>query len=230
MQPRLPTQINMTSDFCKPFKTIIWDWNGTLLNDLLLCVETINSLLEKRKLPILTDATYKEVFAFPVRDYYEKAGFDFSKEDFEIPAKEFTDQYNSKVNECGLHANVIEVLEQLRIDGKKQYILSAMKQDMLTTTLKQNNIYYFFEDIVGLDNHYAASKIERGKQLIRRNKIEKETALMIGDTEHDFEVAEELGIACILIADGHQSKKRLENTRAKVLNSLQELIYNSLKA
>ena len=63
---------------------------------------------------------------------------------FEIPAKEFIDQYNSEVNKCDLHANVIEVLEQLRIDGKKQYILSAMKQDMLTTTLKAKQHLLFF--------------------------------------------------------------------------------------
>ena len=224
MQPRLSMQINMTPDIYTPIETIIWDWNGTLLNDLRLCVKTINSLLEKRSLPVLTTSSYKEVFSFPVKDYYEKVGFDFSKEDFEIPAKEFIDQYNSEVNKCDLHENTIEVLEQFKIEGLKQYILSAMKQDMLNTTLKQNNIYYYFEDIVGLNNHYAASKVERGRELIRRNNIKKDTALMIGDTEHDFEVAQELGIGCVLISDGHQSQKRLENTGVKVLNSLRDLL------
>ena len=224
MQPRLSMQINMTPDIYTPIETIIWDWNGTLLNDLRLCVKTINSLLEKRSLPVLTTSSYKEVFSFPVKDYYEKVGFDFSKEDFEIPAKEFIDQYNSEVNKCDLHENTIEVLEQFKIEGLKQYILSAMKQDMLNTTLKQNNIYYYFEDIVGLNNHYAASKVERGRELIRRNNIKKDTALMIGDTEHDFEVAQELGIVCVLISDGHQSQKRLENTGVKVLNSLRDLL------
>ncbi len=227
MQPRLSMQINMTPDIYKPVETIIWDWNGTLLNDLGLCIKTINSLLEKRRLPLLNTSSYREVFSFPVKDYYEKVGFDFSKEGFEIPAKEFIDQYNSEVNKCDLHENAVKVLEQFKINGLKQYILSAMKQDMLNTTLKQNNIYYYFEDIVGLDNHYAASKVERGRELIRRNNIKKDTALMIGDTEHDFEVARELGIGCVLIADGHQSQKRLENTGVKVLNSLQDLLVSS---
>ena len=87
MQPRLSMQINMTPDIYTPIETIIWDWNGTLLNDLRLCVKTINSLLEKRSLPVLTTSSYKEVFSFPVKDYYEKVGFDFSKEDFRNSGK-----------------------------------------------------------------------------------------------------------------------------------------------
>ena len=60
--------------------SIIWDWNGTLLNDLDLSVSTINTLLYKRELPLLKNDTYKEVFSFPVKDYYQAVGFDFMKE------------------------------------------------------------------------------------------------------------------------------------------------------
>ena len=213
----------MTPEILKPVETIIWDWNGTLLNDTHFCVETINSLLVHRNLPRLTSEKYKEVFSFPVKDYYAQVGFDFSKEDFAIPAREFIIQYNSRVNECTLHKNAIKILEQFKMDGIEQYVLSAMKQDKLEETLKENNISYFFKDVVGLNDHYAVSKVERGKELIANNNISKDTALMIGDTIHDFEVAKELGIGCILIADGHQSKERLETTGAKVIDSLIEL-------
>jgi phosphoglycolate phosphatase len=75
----------------KQLKSIIWDWNGTLLNDLDFCISTINILLKKRELPLLNHYSYKEVFSFPVKDYYQAVGFDFSKEDFAIPAQEFID-------------------------------------------------------------------------------------------------------------------------------------------
>lgn len=210
--------------FKKSVETIIWDWNGTLLNDLELCVESINSLLANRNLAPLTPKKYREVFTFPVKDYYEKAGFDFAKEDFAIPAHEFIDLYNSKVKNCSLHQNVIPILEQFKINGINQFILSATKQDNLEETLKHNSIFDFFEGVVGLNDHYAVSKIERGEQLISGNKIVKETSVIIGDTIHDFEVAKELGIDCILIANGHQSKQRLKSTGALVLNSINELL------
>ena len=204
--------------------SIIWDWNGTLLNDLDLCISTINVLLEKRDLPELSRKTYKDVFSFPVKNYYEAVGFDFNKEDFAVPAKEFIDLYNSKVELCPLHSEARNVLSYFQSKGIKQYVLSAMKQDMLEKTLQHNGIFNFFEGVAGLNDHYAVSKIERGNQFIAEFNIPKNDTWMIGDTIHDYEVAEELGIRCILIADGHQSAKRLKKTGTKVLRVISQLI------
>ena len=51
---------------------ILWDWNGTLLDDVEVCIESMNSMLSKRKKPLLTREHYKEIFTFPVIDYYRK--------------------------------------------------------------------------------------------------------------------------------------------------------------
>lgn len=209
-------------------QTIIWDWNGTLLNDLDLCIATINQLLQKRGLPLLTPNSYKERFSFPVKDYYEKIGFDFSKEDFEIPAREFIDLYNGGVSDCALHTGTPQILNQLKNRGMRQFVLSAMQENMLTKTLKQQRIFDYFENIAGLNNHYAHSKIERGKELIGQLQIDRKQTTMIGDTIHDFEVAEELGINCILVANGHQSAARLKQTQAPVVESLGDLLHSEL--
>jgi phosphoglycolate phosphatase len=205
-------------------RSIIWDWNGTLLNDLDLCVSTINVLLKKRNLTLLNSKTYKAVFSFPVKDYYEAVGFDFAKEDFAIPANEFIDLYDNKVKTCALHPFAEKVLSHFKSKGIRQFVLSAMKHDMLEATLKHNGIFHFFEGVAGLNDHYAVSKIERGNQLIDEFNIQKNDSWMIGDTIHDFEVAEELGTKCILIADGHQSASRLKSTGAPVIFDLQKLV------
>jgi len=208
--------------------TVIWDWNGTLLNDLDLCVSTINKLLEKRRLPLLDNYSYKEAFSFPVKNYYEAIGFDFLKENFEIPAKEFINLYDNGVNDCSLHSSVNEVLAVFKKKGIRQFVLSAMKQTMLQQTMEDKGILHYFEAIAGLKDHYAVSKIERGKQLISEFDINREDGCIIGDTDHDFEVAKNLGIKCILVADGHQSEQRLISTGAKVVSSLDNLINNGL--
>ncbi len=209
-------------------RSIIWDWNGTLLNDIDFCVSTINILLKKRDLPLLNLESYKEVFSFPVKDYYQVIGFDFGKEDFSIPAREFIDLFDNGVSNCLLHNSAIDVLNHFKSLGMKQFVLSAMKQNMLEQTLKQQNIFHFFEGVAGLNDHYGTSKIERGKQLITEFNIEKSSARIIGDTIHDFEVAQSLGIQCILIADGHQSEERLKTTNAKLLGSLKDLILDGI--
>jgi phosphoglycolate phosphatase len=98
-----------------------------------------------------------------------------------------------------------------------------MKQNMLESTLKQNQIFGFFDGVAGLNDHYAVSKIERGEHLIAQHKLVKENTIIIGDTIHDFEVAEKLGIECILIANGHQSAERLKETGCAVLSQLKDL-------
>ena len=203
---------------------IIWDWNGTLLNDTELCVQTINQMLQKRNLQQLSVHGYKDVFSFPVKDYYQKIGFDFITEPFEIPAQEFIDNYNSRVHSCNLHDHSLNALKYFQSVGARQFILSAMKQDALDLCLEQQQINHFFEHVSGLDNHYAESKLENGQRLISGWNLNVSELVLIGDTVHDFEVASVLGCKCILIANGHQSRQILEATEAQVIDGIEQLI------
>jgi phosphoglycolate phosphatase len=203
---------------------IIWDWNGTLLDDTRMAVQTMNQMLKRRGLPALSVDQYKSVFTFPVKDYYQKIGFDFQAEPFEVPALEFIDLYNSQVKDCSLHLDTRKVLNHFQSVGVKQYILSAMEQEVLNDCLKYYQIDGFFEHVSGLDNVYAASKMLNGHRLIAELKLDPSGLVLIGDTVHDFEVANELGCPCILIAGGHQSKSVLQATGALVVDSIQQLL------
>ena len=73
-------------------KHIIWDWNGTLFNDVEMSVSVMNSILKERKLPIMTVEYYRSIFTFPVVDYYKKLNLNFKEEPFEIVGKIFIDR------------------------------------------------------------------------------------------------------------------------------------------
>ena len=195
-----------------------------MLNDIDLCINSINKLLKERKLPQIDSKTYREIFSFPVQEYYKTLGFDFEKEDFSIPAHQFIDLYHEGFDSCSLHNKSVEVLAYFSKKGVRQFVLSAMKHEMLEKTLKMKGISQYFEGVAGLKDHYAVSKLEQGKQLISDFEIEIETTWLVGDTTHDFDVATELGVNCILIADGHQSKERLSQTGGIVIGRLNELI------
>jgi phosphoglycolate phosphatase len=203
---------------------VIWDWNGTLLDDIRLCVAIMNGMLEKRRLPLLSESGYKNVFSFPVSDYYQKIGFDFAEEPFEIPAIEFIARYNEKLLGCGLHEDAMAILKYFQASGIRQFVLSAMHQEVLDECLKHQNISHYFEHVSGLDNHFAASKTENGKALIAELKLDAAQLVLIGDTVHDFDVATALGCRCILIANGHQSKEVLQSTGTLVIDRLSELL------
>lgn len=181
-------------------------------------------MLEKRGMNLLSIDAYKSVFTFPVKKYYQKIGFDFHQEPFEVPANEFIELYNRELDKCRLHKDAIRILSYLQSAGVKQYILSAMEQTVLDQCLKNYQIDYFFEFALGLDNVYAASKVENGHRLIAKQKLKASELVLVGDTTHDFEVATELGCQCILIADGHQSKEVLKSTGVLVLDSIAQLL------
>jgi len=204
-------------------KTILWDWNGTLLDDLEICLNGVNQLLADRSLPLLDKQRYQHIFNFPVREYYVKAGFDFSKEPFEIPAEQFMVHYKTLLHEALLFDDVIEVLDCFCNQGFRQYILSAMEQVALEQSIESRGISQFFTSIYGINNNLAYSKIENGRQLIRDYKINPAEAILIGDTIHDAEVAKDIGIDVILVSRGHQSFQRLQSTGLPVIGNLCQL-------
>ena len=204
-------------------ETIIWDWNGTLLNDRELSVQAINKLLKARSIPELTMEQYLNVFGFPVIDYYKRIGFNFEEEPFEIPANQFIETYSAGVTQCTLHTKVELVLESFRNRGIKQVVLSAMEQYKLEQSIAHLKIDHYFDSISGLNNDYAATKEQNGIKMIHDNNFQVEKTVLIGDTTHDFEVAQTLNCQCILVAHGHQHKTVLKQTGVQVLDSLNEL-------
>ncbi len=204
-------------------RNIIWDWNGTLLNDLGVCVDSINLLLGRRNIPVLDVERYLDIFTFPVKDYYTRAGFDFSGESFETVAVEFMDHYLEHVRKSGLHAGAKSALNWFRVSGRNQIILSAMEHNELVKLVNEHGIGEFFSHIFGIDDHLAHGKLALASSAIQKTGFKSEETCLIGDTLHDAEVAAALGINCLLIADGHQSEFRLKTSGYPVIRSLEEI-------
>ena len=205
-------------------KTIIWDWNGTLLNDAAICVSSINQLLRHRNLSEISLDYYRQVFTFPVIDYYRAVGFDFENEPFEKPAMDFIELYHQLLPKALLFKEVEPILSHFSGLFFRHTILSAMEQGSLNASLKLNKIDHFFDYVFGINDHFANGKIDMGRALIRQLNQPLNELVLIGDTLHDKEVAGYLGIDVVLIANGHQSKGRLESSGNQVIDSLNQLV------
>jgi phosphoglycolate phosphatase len=205
------------------YKHIIWDWNGTLIDDAWLCVEILNNILKKRGLNAITIDDYREHFTFPVRDYYIKLGFDFSVEPFEVCGMEFIHDFKNRKFEASLYTQMESILDKLTKIGISHSILSAQNQTLLDETVAHYQLQNKFEGVNGLDDHYAHSKVNIGIFWIETLNYDHKEVIMIGDTVHDYEVAQAMGTDCILISSGHNSRERLENTGVLVLDSPLEI-------
>lgn len=208
-----------------PVQHLLWDWNGTLLDDLDLCLSALNVLCARRGMRPVAIDEYREKFTFPVIEHYKAVGFDFSVEPFSVPAQEWVDLYTAGVwTETHLYSPAVDVLTRLHDLGLHQSVLSAYHQEMLVKVMRHFGVAGFFETLLGLGDHYAESKLDLGLAWLEQSHLDPATVLLIGDTLHDHEVAAAMGIGSVLIAQGHQSRRRLETAGVPVLSSLEDVV------
>ena len=194
----------------RKYRHLIWDWNGTLLDDAWLCREIMNGQLRKRGLPVISRERYESVFDFPVERYYRTVGFDWSKETFAEAGTEFIVEYEKRKRECRLQIGAKELLQKVEQAGISQAVLSAYSHSTLEEFLGHFGVRGHFRSVAGNRDHYAAGKVEQGLEMLRELHVSPKDTVLIGDTTHDAEVARAMGVDCVLIPCGHNSRERLE--------------------
>ena len=205
------------------YRHIIWDWNGTLIDDLDICVEVMNGLLARRGIPLLDRVRYHALFDFPVRDYYSRLGFDLAEGGFERLSVEFISAYETRRLDCRLHSGAEEILSAVARAGATQSILSAYRQKTLVEVVAHFGLAHHFVRLTGLDNIYAHSKEELGRAWIAELGLPPADVLVVGDTLHDLDVAGNMGADCILVAAGHHPEARLRARHDRVVGGLAAL-------
>ncbi len=201
---------------------IIWDFNGTILDDVETGIISVNKLLSERNLKTLKNKDeYRRVFRFPIIGYYEALGFDFSKEPYEKIAPLWVDEYLKNVKNASVYPDVLEALGFFKNRGIAQTVLSATEINMLTEQISSLALGRYFEELLGLDNIHAASKAVLAERW--REKHPESSVLLIGDTDHDLQVAKCIGADCALVCRGHQSREYLLSLDTKVFDNLLQI-------
>lgn len=203
---------------------ILWDWNGTILDDLDFSVTCLNDLLAEHGYAQGYDiASYRAIFGFPIEEYYHRAGFDFEKHPYATLANRYVEVFMPGTKICHCAPDARTVLASAHRAGLKQVILSASPTHFLKEQVAERNLTDYFDELLGLDNIYAKSKTAHGIAWMKQSGIDPADAVMIGDTDHDAHVAAAMGVRCILYAGGHQSRETLAATGCTIIESLAEL-------
>lgn len=210
------------------YRRIIYDFNGTLFDDVHLGMKAVNPMLRRRGLPeIATLDDYYALFGFPIEDYYRRLGFDFDKEPYADLAVEWVNSYRAAEKTASLRSGALEFLSLCNERSVEQYVLSATESHILDEQLSFLGIRHYFKEIAGRDDIYAESKLALAKRF--HDTHEPQPTLYIGDTDHDAACAEIIGADCILLSGGHQSFEKLKKTDLPVFSGFEEII-NCFKA
>ena len=204
-------------------KNIIWDWNGTIIDDAWLFVDIMNVFLSREGLPPISLNDYKQHFCFPIQNYWRHLGFSFDESSFDRLNGDFINLYKKKIFKARPHFGINAFILKLNELGYKQFVLSASAEKILKKSINHYNFNDLFVGVYGVDNLNATGKTEVGKQLCKTHKLNINETVLIGDTEYDKRVADELGCSVFLLSYGHFCSKRLLALNEPVFNTLEKL-------
>ena len=201
---------------------LVLDFNGTIIDDVDLCLNILNHLLEERNYKKVSLEEYKHIFTFPIKKYYINAGFNLEKYSFTSISNEFISLYQKASLNCKLYEGINELIDKCNNNRIKVVLLSASQIDNLKEQTDHFGLSEKFEAILGTSTIEAASKVESGKNYFKDKQDKK--ILFVGDTTHDAEVASAIGADALLITHGHQARDiLLKANPLKVVDSFKEV-------
>lgn len=205
---------------------VIWDFNGTIVDDTRLCFDIEMKMLERRGMySSYTVEEYRRLFCFPVIDYYHKLGYTFEHETYREVSDEFNRYYDEQFAECGMVPGALEKIRESCAKGYRNVIVSATEQKTLEDECRKLGISEYFSNLIGIDDNMAYSKTVHAARWMETSGIDPDTCFLLGDTLHDLETAEKLGIKdYLLVACGHQAYEVLRKKTEKTVHELAEVI------
>ncbi|MBQ2770603.1 MAG: HAD family hydrolase [Clostridia bacterium] len=205
-------------------KMVIWDWNGTILDDIQICFDIANTMRSARSMPPIPDlVSYRDLFRFPVIEYYRAMGYTFEQESFEEISVDFVTRYLAAYPDCSLRPHAVETATALKGRGIRQGILSATGQDRLRLQVAHFGLSETFDPILGTGDDLAHGKVEVARDFLAGSGYDPGQVVFVGDTDHDLEVANSIGCACILLTGGHHNCDRLAKLGVPVLEDVRQL-------
>jgi len=204
-------------------RLVIWDWNGTLQDDARAAWESVNDMLRRRDMPLITFEQYSSYIETPIIGFYRHI-FDLSAISFDQLAKEFHEGYALHMQGRGLMEGAVQVLEGLRSAGVKQVIVSSGEKNWIMSYAEKYGILGYFDAVLGADDLEAGSKVERARAYMERCGAEPCGTLVVGDLLHDAEMAQAIGAQCLLVAKGHQIRAHLEPSGQPVADDIRQVL------
>lgn len=198
---------------------IVWDWNGTLLDDLGLVVAATNASLASAGGPRITAEEHRRDFRRPIEAYYASVlGRPLADGEFVKLDGVFHRAYNSGVESCGLASGAIDAL---RGWAGTQSLLSMWFHDDLVPAVEARGLAGYFKRVDGLRATVGGGP--KAPHLVAHLDalgLDAADVLMIGDSVDDADAAASVGAACVLYTGGFTDRARLEEVGVPVVDSL----------
>ena len=191
------------------FRNLIFDWSGTLVDDMGPVIEATNAVLGKYGIAPYDREGFRRSFRLPYREFYAEVLPDISLEELEAHFRPAFDGATSLVTVLP-HAR--EKLEWAKSRGLRMFVLTSMDKDAFMRQLEEFGMKGFFEET------YAGvlDKREVIEQILRSHGLDKDETAFVGDMTHDVETAKHGGISSIAVLTGYHHPEVLAGVRPDI--------------
>jgi phosphoglycolate phosphatase-like HAD superfamily hydrolase len=202
---------------------LVWDWNGTLLDDLDLVVLATNAAFAAIGGPAVTADEHRRDFRRPVVDYYAHVmGRPVDETEFVLLDRAFHDAYREKLVDCALAPDALDAIHAWQ---GTQSLLSMWFHDELLPEVTRRGLVERLARIDGLRARVGGGhKAEHLVEHLAMLGVDGADAVLIGDSVDDAHAAAEVGAACVLYAGGFTDREVLRRTGPPVADTLMEAV------
>lgn len=192
------------------FRNLIFDWSGTLADDLALVLDATNTVFRHYGLEEMDHGEFKTRFRLPYPDFYAEVLP-------EVNLGELEDVFRSgfKVSDKTVtilpHAR--EFMEYCRDRGIRCFALTSVDKNAFEKQVTDLNLKEFFEAIYS----GVLNKCEVIHNLLETHGLNPEETAFIGDMTHDVETAAQAGITSIAVLTGYQSAGQLSQATPDII-------------
>ncbi|WP_434590361.1 HAD family hydrolase [Streptomyces sp. A5-4] len=205
---------------------LVWDWNGTLLDDIAAVIGATNAAFAEIGLESITLARYRELYCVPIPLFYERLmGRLPTDEEWEVMDEAFHRHYTAHRIGCVLTTGVEELLREWRSAGRSQSLLSMYGHEELLPVVRGYGIEPHFIRVEGRTGPSGGSKVAHmARHVAALGGVGPERVVVIGDAVDDAVAAAHVGARAVLYTGGSHSRGSLEVAGVPVVDTLAEAV------
>jgi phosphoglycolate phosphatase-like HAD superfamily hydrolase/ADP-ribose pyrophosphatase YjhB (NUDIX family) len=191
-------------------RNIIFDWSGTLVDDLPAVLKASNFVLTQAGKPEMSLETFRAEFSLPFTKFYDR-------HTPEVPMPQLETWFHSSFKQ--VQDSVVELpharefLEFCRAKKLRLFLLSTIHPEHFEAQCRVTGFDAFLEKIY-TDVWDKRKKIH---EILTGNNLKPDETLFIGDMEHDIETAKHGGIHSCAVLTGYNTLEQLRAAKPDLI-------------
>ena len=207
------------------YKLVIFDWDGTLMDSIDHIVSSMQIAAKNVGLVIPSTEDTKQIIGLSLSVGLEKLFAGITAEQIKAMLVEYKHQYiDANKMSTPLFDNALTLLTMLKQKNKFLAVATGKGRDGLNRVLKASETHDFFHTTRCAGEMPSKPHPQMLHSILTELAVEPHEAIMIGDTSHDLEMAQNAGIDSIGVTFGVHDRKTLEQYNPKAtVDSISEL-------